>query len=313
MSTNPQLTFLMSTYNGRAFLRPAIESVLAQTHSDWRMLIVDDGSTDGTPELADQYRDPRIRVARMSQNAGQTVALNTGLAMVDTPWIARLDQDDLAGPRRAELQLAHVSKHPSTVLVGSWADWIDEEGNSVARFRPPTAPAAVRRELYRRPVPIFHSAATYSTDAVRSVGGYPTELSYAQDYALWVKLAAVGEIANVGQVLAYVRRHQQKTSMKPGVAIRQIAEGLTIIEGIEPAMRLRGAERQRWHAGRLRLVTQRAIAAAHDRNWRMARHDMAEVLAGALRNPLVAADLLALVGESLSYRTGLTRRRASRR
>ncbi len=313
MSENPQLTFLMSTYNGRAFLRPAIESVLAQTRSDWRLLIVDDGSTDGTPELAEGYADPRIRVARMPENAGQTAALNAGLEMVETPWVARLDQDDLAGSRRAELQLAYVDEHPRTVLVGSWADWVDDRGRPVAVFRPPTAPTAVLRELYRRPVPIFHSAATYSTEAVRGVGGYPPGLAYAQDYALWAKLAAVGEIANVGEVLAYVRRHEHKTSLKPGVAIRQLNEELDVIDGLPAALRLTGSERRRWQAGRLRLVTQRAIAAAHDREWRQVRRDGIEVLAGALRNPLVASDLLALVWESFSYRTGLTRRLASRR
>lgn len=308
MNTKPQLTFLMSTYNGRAFLAPAIESVLAQTHLDWRLIVVDDGSTDGSPDLAERYEDTRIRVVRMDRNRGQTTALNTGLAMVETPWVARLDQDDLADPERASAQLAYVTAHQSTVLVGSWADYVDERAEPVGRFRPPTDPAAVRRELYRRPNPILHSAATFRTDAARRLGGYPIEYSYAQDYALWARLATLGEIANVGRVLVAVRRHAEKTSLNPGVSIRQMTEARQVIDEIGSTFALDGVERRRWHAGRLRVVTQRAIAAAHSRDWTTARHDLSEVAAGALVNPRVTADLVALVGESVSYRTGLTRR-----
>jgi hypothetical protein len=313
MDSNPQLTFLMSTYNGRAYLAEAIESVLSQTYAAWRLLVVDDGSTDGSPELAERYEDPRIRVVRMDQNRGQTAALNAGLAMVETPWVARLDQDDLADPERASAQLAYIRGRPSTVLVGSWADYVDEHAEPVGRFRPPTDPDAVRRELYRRPNPILHSAATFRTDTARLLGGYRTDFSYAQDYALWARLATQGEIANVGRVLVSVRRHAQKTSLSPGVSIRQMTEAREVIDTLGSTFRLSGVERRRWQAGRLRVITQRAIAAAHARDWSLARRDSSEVAAGALTNPRVAADLVALVGESVSYRTGLTRRLARNR
>src|SRR5262245_48060647 len=96
----PAITFLMSTWNAGPHIRPAIESVLAQTEPDWRIVVVDDGSSDGTPDVVAGYADERIRLERMPENAGQTAALNHGMALVETDWIARLDQDDLAAPDR---------------------------------------------------------------------------------------------------------------------------------------------------------------------------------------------------------------------
>src|SRR3954454_24892751 len=114
-----RITFLMPTYNPGALVRPAVESVLAQTIDDWRLLVVDDGSSDGTADVVQGYGDERIRVVRQA-NAGQTAAMNAGLALIETPWVARLDQDDLAVPERAARQLAHLEQHPRTVLLGSW-------------------------------------------------------------------------------------------------------------------------------------------------------------------------------------------------
>jgi glycosyltransferase involved in cell wall biosynthesis len=313
MTTAPAATFLMPTYNGLPFLHLAIESVLAQTFSGWRLLVVDDGSSDGSAEAAAEYGDPRVRVLRSERNQGQTAALNRGLREVETEWVARLDQDDVACPERLEQQLAYGADRPGTVLVGSWVDYVDETGAVVGRFRPPTAPREVRRELYRRPNPILHSAAMFRLGAARNAGCYPADFSYSQDFALWVALASHGEVANVGEVLTQVRQHAQKTSLNPRIAILQMTEGQAVIERIDDAFGLAGPERRQWEAGRLRIITQRAIAAAHAREWQVARRDVWEVALGAARNPLVAADLVALVGESLAFRTGLARRRAARR
>src|SRR2546423_9594669 len=115
----PQVTFLMSTWNGAEFLRPALDSLLAQTFEDFAVLVVDDCSPDDSAEIAESYGDPRVRVERLQANRGQTGALNHGLGLVDTEWTARIDQDDLAAPERLGRQLGYVGSHPGTGAVRS--------------------------------------------------------------------------------------------------------------------------------------------------------------------------------------------------
>ena len=100
------LTVLMAVYNGERFLRTAVDSILNQTHSDFRFLVVDDASTDSTPELLRRIRDPRLEVFRLDQNVGQTAALNIGLRRAATPYIARMDADDYSAPHRLERQMS---------------------------------------------------------------------------------------------------------------------------------------------------------------------------------------------------------------
>src|SRR5947199_7441568 len=138
-------TFLMSTYNAGPYLRPALDSILAQTVDDWRLIAVDDGSSDGTRDVLAEYGadDTRVRVELFEQNRGQTAALNHGLSLVETGWVARLDQDDLAAPDRLERQLSYLRSHPGVAAVASWGDSVDDPGRKGGAFRPPAAPEAV--------------------------------------------------------------------------------------------------------------------------------------------------------------------------
>src|SRR5438034_1609729 len=170
----PEVTFLMSTWNGAEFLRPALDSLLAQTFEDFTVLVVDDCSPDDSADIADSYDDPRVRVERLQSNRGQTGALNHGLSLVETEWTARIDQDDLAAAERLERQLEYARSHPAAVAVGSWADFIDEQDRKVGEFRPPADPDAVLRQLYSdlEHNPLVHSGVTFRTEAARAAGGY---------------------------------------------------------------------------------------------------------------------------------------------
>src|SRR5436189_5962389 len=113
-------TFLMSTWNAGPYLRPALDSILAQTVSDWALVAVDDGSSDGTRDVLAEYgSDERVRVELLEENRGQTAALNHGLSLVETEWVARPDQDDVAAHERLERQLEHLTAHPDLVALGS--------------------------------------------------------------------------------------------------------------------------------------------------------------------------------------------------
>jgi glycosyltransferase involved in cell wall biosynthesis len=302
----PQVTFLMSTWNGAEFLRPAIDSLLAQTFEDFAVLVVDDCSPDDSADIASSYSDPRVRVERLDPNRGQTGALNHGLSLIETEWTARIDQDDLAAPERLARQLEHVRSNPDAVAVGSWADFIDEAGRPISKFRPPAAPEAVRRQLYSdlEHNPLVHSAVTFRTDVVRAAGGYPTHLSYAQDTALWLLLAARGDVANVPEVLTYIRVHGGQTSGERSVALRQLAETLDATANADELLGLDEGERRAWLRGRARIHTHLMVAARSGGDAAGRLRDIGRVVA---KEPAALRDVAAVVGEGFRHRMGRPR------
>src|SRR5262245_4807279 len=120
-SGRPRVTVLMPVYNGAPFLRAAIDSVLRQSWSDFELLIIDDGSTDGSAAIADGYAaaPPRVRVARVPHR-GLVAALNRGLETIDTELIARADADDVSRPDRLSRQVAYLDAHPHIGACGTW-------------------------------------------------------------------------------------------------------------------------------------------------------------------------------------------------
>lgn len=304
MSGEPRITFLMSTYNAGEFLRPALDSVLAQSRPDWRLIVVDDCSKDGSAGVVASYGDPRIRLEALERNVGQTGALNHGLGLVETEWVARLDQDDIAVPERIEEQLGYVDAHPGTVGVGSFADYVDEQGSVIATFRPPTAPEAVLRRLYSNLErnPFVHSAMTFRADAARAVGGYPPTLSFAQDLALWLRLAAHGELANVPKVLTYVRVHPGQTSGPRHIALRQLEESLEATEEAPRDLDLTRSQQAAWRRGRARIRTHLAIAAVAAGDRRAALRGAGQLLREGTAHPSTLLGVAGVVAEGVGHR-----------
>ena len=297
-------TFLMSTYNAGPHLRPALDSILAQTVDDWRVVAVDDGSSDGTREVLSEYgADERVRVELFEQNRGQTAALNHGLSLVETEWVARLDQDDLVAPERIERQLAWLESNPGAVAVGSWCDYVDENGVKVGEFRPPSEPDAVLRQLYSslEHNPLAHSAMTYRAEDTRAVGGYPTDLSYAQDTSLWLLLAERGRIANVPEPLVSIRTHAGQTSVNPETNRKQLRETLVATDDLPRRLGLDAAEQRAWRRGRVRVETHLAIAAAVQRQPGAAR-EWAKLASEVAAHPSALPGAAAVIAEGFRHR-----------
>jgi len=117
-AARPAVSVLLPVRNGGPFLRAALHSLLAQTMRDFELLVLDDGSTDGSPELARSLGDPRIRVIEDGQPLGLSARLNQGVQLARADLIARMDADDICLPRRFELQQAYLAAHPEVDLVG---------------------------------------------------------------------------------------------------------------------------------------------------------------------------------------------------
>jgi glycosyltransferase involved in cell wall biosynthesis len=241
----------MTTYNGMPFVRSAIQSITEQTTSCWKLVIVDDGSTDGTREWLRTFGDPRIRVIELSKNMGQTTALNHGLSVVDTEFVARLDQDDLASCDRIASQLSYLDEHPGVVLVSGWAYLIDDDGSTIGEFAPAGSDATTLRYLIEcdRPNPIAHSAATFRTEFARVVGGYPGSIQYANDYGLWCGLSREGRIIVEERFVGSLRQHKGQTStgVVPLISRREVLEyNKSFGESIELTVQ----QRRKWRASR---------------------------------------------------------------
>src|SRR2546428_1522930 len=131
----PGVRVLMAVHNGEPHLRAAVESVLAQTYPDFELLIVDDGSTDGSADVVRSYEDRRIRLLENERNLGQIPSLNRALREAHGEYVARLDHDDLCLPERLERQVEELDAEPSAALAGTWIDVVDEDGRLWATVR----------------------------------------------------------------------------------------------------------------------------------------------------------------------------------
>jgi glycosyltransferase involved in cell wall biosynthesis len=192
----------MPVYNAERFVAQTVDSILAQTFRDFEFLIINDGSTDRSLEILQGYadRDDRIRLVSRP-NTGYVVALNEGLDLARGEFLARIDADDLADPRRLELQVARMRAEPGLVALGSNAYAIDEHGRMLGDFSVPLTHEEIEAYHLVGSSTIHHPAAMLRPDAVKRVGGYRKELMPCEDFDLWLRLAEVGRLANLPEIL----------------------------------------------------------------------------------------------------------------
>lgn len=203
----PEVTVLMSVYNGEPYVREAIESILGQTFEDFEFLIVDDGSTDGTREVTRSYADPRMHLIENERNLGLTTSLNRGLALSRGEFVARQDADDISEPERLARQVAFLREHPDVALLGSGYRRIDDGGRVIKEKNPVCDCTELRWRLLFY-CPFVHSAVMLRRGAVlNQVGFYDETLSYAQDYELWHRIARRAAVANLPELLLRLRVH----------------------------------------------------------------------------------------------------------
>jgi glycosyltransferase involved in cell wall biosynthesis len=134
----------MSVHNGAPWVRDAVTSVLTQRLTDLELIVIDDGSTDATPDVLAAVRDPRLRLERRVRE-GLTRALIRAIELARAPLLARLDADDVAMPERLALQHEYLDAHPDVGLLGTGAREVDPTGREVAIVRPPVDDASIRR------------------------------------------------------------------------------------------------------------------------------------------------------------------------
>jgi glycosyltransferase involved in cell wall biosynthesis len=234
----------MSVFNAGRYLREAVESVLVQSFGDFEFIIIDDGSTDGSPELLRTYAacDSRIRLTAR-ENKGLTVTLNEALARARGEFLARMDCDDVSLPARFERQLSYLRADASIACAGGHFELIDEKGRLLTRLRPPSDDAPIQKLLLAGHTAICHPAAMMRREAVMRVGGYDTYFKTTQDLDLWLRLGEIGKLANVPEVLLKFRQHGGSISETRRQEQRRFGR-----EAVERAWRRRGITGGRFEA-----------------------------------------------------------------
>jgi glycosyltransferase involved in cell wall biosynthesis len=209
----PTVSVLMTTWNGAGFIGASIASVLAQSFTDFELIVVDDGSTDDTSCVLAGIGDPRLRVLRQAVNGGVVAARNAGFAAARGRYVAALDHDDLSHPERLARQVAYLEAHPGVVLVATEIE-IEEPG---ARRHAPDHPTGgdptLMRWLLHVDNPLTWSSVMVRADAVRRLGAFVRpEYELADDFDLYHRLLGVGEIARLDEVLTVYRWHARNTT-----------------------------------------------------------------------------------------------------
>lgn len=198
----PTVTVLTAVFNGERWLDETIASVLAQRFTEFEFLIVDDGSTDSTPERLEawQRKDARIRVARQPRR-GQTAALIAGVSASRGRYLARQDVGDVSLPERLERQVRHLEAHPAAGVLGCATDIIDQEGRPAGRMPMRHGAARVRRGLLSLKVTMVHTSIMMRRELYDACGGYREAFELSQDIDLWLRAVQRSDVDNLAEPL----------------------------------------------------------------------------------------------------------------
>jgi glycosyltransferase involved in cell wall biosynthesis len=211
MNQSPEVSIVMSVYNGEPYLHESIESILDQTFTDFEFIIIDDGSTDNSRNIIEMYEDKRIKLFSQ-ENRGLAKSLNWGISKARGKYIARMDADDFSFPDRLEKQFSFLEENPNCVASGTNADIIDEENNFVYTSKIDTDWLKIKEKLPI--IPFFHSSVIFRKDIFFAVEGYPENMLRAQDLVLFNKMTKHGQLRNLEEVLIKYRIVSNSLSME---------------------------------------------------------------------------------------------------
>ena len=219
------VTVLLSALNAEATISEAIASILSQTHKDFELILIDDGSTDRTLMIMQRFglNDPRVRVVS-HPNMGMGASLNAGLSMARAHWVARMDADDVMIPDRLERQLSFVRDNCGVTVASSLVYHIDDDGrllgSSVSDLK--TAADLARYVRNNETIGFHHPAVIMRRDVVLEIGGYRPQFWPADDIDLWTRIAEKGHLLLVQQeYLLKYRIHSRSVSIANAVFARR--------------------------------------------------------------------------------------------
>jgi glycosyltransferase involved in cell wall biosynthesis len=202
----PAVAVIMPVHNGERFVGGAVDSILAQTFTDFCLVAIDDASTDRTAQILSRYTDPRVLVIRSASRVGPAAARNMGLERVESEYVAFFDSDDVAAPRRLETQIAWLAAHPETGFLTAHVRLIDEQGIATGAIWGYDGDRELIASslLFRNPLP---TSTVMVRRAILADERFDPTLAIASDYDMWVRLADRAAIACLPDTLVHYRDH----------------------------------------------------------------------------------------------------------
>ncbi len=206
-----QVTVLMPVRNAEAHIAGALASILTQTERDFVLMLVDDGSTDASIDIAESIGDRRIRIVRDGRHLGVATRLNWGLDHVTTPFVARMDADDLAAPERLARQLSFMRAHPDVGICGTWYRSFSADRTAGEETLPTEHAALAAMTVFASP--FAHPTVMFNMRLLNQAGlRYSALAAHAEDYDLWERSASRLRFANIPAFLLGYRLHAGQAS-----------------------------------------------------------------------------------------------------
>lgn len=239
----PVISVVMAVYNGEPFLVNAIESILNQTFTDFEFLIVDDGSTDNTGNILEEFAASDSRVIIIHQeNIGLTESLNRLCKIAKGEFIARMDADDISLPERIEKQAKKLQETPDYLAVGCWFQTIAESGMPNVEILFPDDPEILKDCLHKG-INCYGHGSVMMKKKVFKTNGLSYRFKYGQDFDLWLRLSEQGSLGMVEEVL-YQRRDHGHTLSK--ALIPQRAALMNCMLSLMRERKTHGREISKW-------------------------------------------------------------------
>ena len=278
----PSVSVVVPAFNAERTVPDALRSVLAQTFTDVEVIVIDDGSRDGTLAVVGEIADPRLRVASFP-NGGVATARNHGIPLARGELVAFIDADDRWTPDKLEAQVAALARCPAAGAAYSWTVNVDEAGRERSRQRPVFFEGDVLRELLVENFTCSGSNILVRRAAFESVGDFDTSLGVSEDWELCVRLAARWPFALVPRYQVLYRQMPGSVSRDPVVweeharrAIEQVFAGVPV--ELQPLKRRRLARYHLQCAHRWMTAADRDLSRAARALAQAARHEPALVL-----------------------------------
>ena len=209
---SPEVSVVIPTRNRRDLLTRAVASVLSQQDVRVQILVVDDGSTDGTAEMVRSWGLSSVALWRCPESVGVSQARNIGISCADAPWVAFLDDDDVWAPMKLKTQLAALAAAPQSRWCCTGAVWIDEAGH-LTGFSAPTGAVVTHHDVMaHNTVPGGGSSVLAETALLREQGGFAPDLALFEDWELWIRVARSGDGVAIDRPLVGFRIGKSTTT-----------------------------------------------------------------------------------------------------
>lgn len=211
LSPNPKVSIILPCYNAGRYLQECLESVFAQTFTDFELILIDDGSDDDIETIIKSNNDPRLIYIRSSVNRGIVPSLNKGLKLAKGKYIARMDSDDIMAKMRLQIQVDFLEKNLDYGMVGCWHNVINPDGMLINRMQYPIDNEELRLLLLFRNQ-FSHPSVLLRASVVRGIL-YDGDFKYCEDYELWTRIAEITKVANIPEYLLSYRVHDKSSSI----------------------------------------------------------------------------------------------------